>query len=470
MDSVKLSAATPSKNRLARTFAKVLHLRAVTGIATQGGIKKDKIEGKVKDDGNMDKRRGNWSQSFDSSNEELEDEVAVKALLAKLFASISSVKAAYAQVQYAQSPYDSDGIQAADELLVSELKNLSELKQCYLKKQYDPSPQSVMLAAEIKEQQSVLKTYEIMGKKLESQVRLKDSEIIFLREKLEEANRQNRGIVKILNQSGPLFVLDNLHISGLSPTHFVTVLRHTVRSIRSFVRLMVEEMRSASWDIDAAVNAIEQNVVFWNDDRKCFAFESFVCREMFNSFQFPNFSLQDESLPDKKQQLLFFARFNGMKSMKTKELLAQKPRSTFATFCRIKYLRLIHPKLESSLFGDLSQRNVVKAGEFPNTTFFNSFAEMAKRVWLLHCLAFSFEPEASIFHVRKGCQFSEVYMASVNDEVFLSSGSDGTMESDPQVAFTAVPGFRIGKTVIQCQVYLSQFKTKLKKNNPDNQR
>ncbi|KAJ4977294.1 hypothetical protein NE237_002400 [Protea cynaroides] len=34
---------------------------------------------------------------------------------------------------------------------------------------------------------------------------------------------------------------------------------------------------------------------------------------------------------------------------------------------------------------------------------------MAKRLWLLHSLAFSFEPEASIFQVRRGCRFSEVF-------------------------------------------------------------
>jgi hypothetical protein len=39
-------------------------------------------------------------------------------------------------------------------------------------------------------------------------------------------------------------------------------------------------------------------------------------------------------------------------------------------------------------------------------------------------------------------------MESVVDEVFLSP------ESDHQVAFTVVPGFRIDKTVIQCQVSL----------------
>ncbi|KAK2989519.1 hypothetical protein RJ640_005411 [Escallonia rubra] len=62
-------------------------------------------------------------------------------------------------------------------------------------------------------------------------------------------------------------------------------------------------------------------------------------------------------------------------------------------------LRLVHPKMESSFFGNPNQRNSVGSGEYPET-FFSMFAEMAKRVWLLHCLAFSFDLEAAIFQAQ----------------------------------------------------------------------
>ena len=115
--------------------------------------------------------------------------------------------------------------------------------------------------------------------------------------------------------------------------------------------------------------------------------------------------------------------------------------------------------MESSFFGNLSSRDMVSSYQFSDTTFFTLFAEMVKRVWLLHCLCFAFEPEASIFQISKWCRFSEIYMESVAEEAFLLS--DITLKSEPQVAFTVVPGFRIGKTVIQCQVYLSQLKNKV---------
>ncbi|GAB2284373.1 hypothetical protein Dimus_018827 [Dionaea muscipula] len=463
-DSVQHSAVTPSKSRLARTIAKVLHVRAAAGLSPIDGFQKVKSEEKKRntklhDHLKVDLGNGNHRKSFEKINEKYRNIVALEAVLAKIFSSISSIKAAYAELQLAQFPYDADGIQSSDQVVVSELKLLSELKQCYLKQQFDPSPDRALLSAEVKEQNSVLKTYEIMCKKLESQLKLKASEITFLTEKLEESKRENRLLEKRLNSSGQLSMLDNLHMSGLNASHFVPVLRHAVRSIRSFVKLMVDEMQSSGWNLYAAVNMIHPDVEYWKQEHICFGFESFVCREMFDSFHYPNFSLPNESLPNEEnRQRLFFERFNELKSLRGKDYLAQKPKSTFGKFCRAKYMRIVHPKMESSFFGNMYQRNLINSGEFPETPFFTSFTEMAKRVWLLHCLAFSFDPIPSIFQVKRGSRFSEVYMDSLSDEAFLQSNNieNKPGKNEPAVAFTVVPGFKIGKTVIQCQVYLSR--------------
>ncbi|XP_010552126.1 PREDICTED: uncharacterized protein LOC104822570 [Tarenaya hassleriana] len=453
MESVKPVAITPAKGKLRRTFAKVLNIHKLSGVAPEDGVEKaKKNQEKVKFDQDFAKN-ANLSQSFNKLEEEYEKRLAMEALLAKLFATVSSIKSAYAQLQHAQSPYDSDGIQKADNLIVSELKTLSELKQCFLKKQHDPCPERTLVLAEIQELHSLLKTYEIMGKKLESQLKLKDSEIIFLKEKLEEPIKLNRLLEKRLNQSGQLCnPLDNLHFSGINPTHFATYLHHTVKSIRGFVRLMVEEMKLAVWDIDMAANSIQPGMFYYKTHHKCFAFEHFVCKVMFEAFNLPYFSGSSESSRKKKikeDRQAFFERFTELKSMKTKEYLMARPKSRFMKFCRSKYLQLVHPKMEEAFFGHTHLRNQINAGEFPETGFATAFLEMAKRVWLLHCLAFSFEPEASIFQVPKGCRFSEVYMKSVAEEAFYS------LDSEPRVAFTVVPGFRICKTLIQCEVYLS---------------
>ncbi|EOA30524.1 hypothetical protein CARUB_v10013646mg [Capsella rubella] len=454
MESVKPMDVASGKGKLRRTFAKVINIKKLTGVVPEDNKveRVKKSQENVKLDKDLVKNAANLSESFDKLEEEYEKRLSLEALLAKVFATISSIKSGYAQLQYAQSPYDPNGIQKSDNLVVAELKTLSELKQSFLKNQLDPNPDRTLVLAEIQELRSLLKTYEIMGKKLECQLKLKDSEIIFLKEKFEEAVSQNKLMEKRLNQSGQLCnPLDhNLHLSALNPTHFVTYLHHTVKSIRGFVKLMVEQMKLADWDIDMAAESIQPEVFYYKQDHKCFAFEHYVCKIMFEAFHLAYFSNESsKQKKSKEDKATFFERFTELRSMKPREYLASRPKSRFARFCRGKYLQLIHPKMEEAFFGHLHLRNQVTAGEFPETSLYTAFVEMAKRVWLLHCLAFSFDPEASIFQVPKGCRFSEVYMKSVAEEAFLSS------ETEPGVAFTVVPGFRIGKTSIQCEVYLS---------------
>ncbi|CAH2053679.1 unnamed protein product [Thlaspi arvense] len=459
METVKPLDVASGKGKLRRAFVKVINVKKLTGVVPEGdkAERVKKSQEKVKLDKDLVKNAANLSQSFDKLEEEYEKRLAMEALLAKLFATVSSIKSSYAQLQYAQSPYDPAGIQKSDSLVVSELKTLSELKQSFLKNQFDPNPDRTLVLAEIQELRSLLKTYEIVGKKLECQLKLKDSEMIFLKEKFEESMNQNKLMEKRLNQSGQLCnPLDlNLHLSALNPTHFATYLHHTVKSIRGFVKMMVEQMKFAGWDIDMAADAIQHEVVYYKQEHKCFAFDNFLCKVMFDAFHLPCFS--SESSSHKKSRETFFERFTELRSMKAREYIASRPKSRFSRFCRAKYLQLVHPKMEQAFFGHLHLRNQVSAGEFPETSFCTAFLEMAKRVWLLHCLAFSFDPEASIFQVSEGCRFSEVYMKSVAEEAFLSSGKEeSSPESEPRVAFTVVPGFRIGKTSIQCEVYLSR--------------
>ncbi|KAL1567248.1 protein GRAVITROPIC IN THE LIGHT 1-like [Salvia divinorum] len=384
MDSV-----TPRKSRLARTFAKVLHTRAMN---KEGCL----------------------------IVEEERDKAVRESFVAKLFAGLSSIKASYAQLQYAQSPYDADEIQSADQVIVAELKKLSELKQCYLKKELDESsPATALLVAEAQEHSSLLKMYEITTKKLDSQLKLKESEIVFLKEKLVEINGECKLLDKRLNSSREqlLFPVG----TELRPSHFVALLRQAVDSVRSFVRLLVHGMESEGWDLDAAAAAIQPGVSFWERNHVCFAFESFVSRELFDGFS-------DESVSENRRRVF----------LKSADW---KPESKFAGFCRSKYLRVVHPKMEASLLGNLDRWN-------SETPFMAGFVEMARRLWLLHCLGMALDEEVAIFRVRDGSRFSEVYMESVSDEAFEAS-------SEPLVAFTVVPGFRVASIVVQSQVYLT---------------
>ncbi|CAF1704541.1 protein GRAVITROPIC IN THE LIGHT 1 [Brassica napus] len=439
METVKPLDVASRKGKLRRAFVKAINIKKLTGVVPEVERVKKRQE-KVK----LVKNAPNISKSFDKLEEEYEKTISMEALLAKLFATVSSIKSSYAQLQYAQSPYDPAGIQRADRLVVSELKTLSELKQSFLKNEFDPNPDITLVLAEIQEMRSLSKTYEIMGKKMECQLKLKDSEIMFLKEKFQESKNHNRLIEKRLNQSKPL-----------DHNHFVTYLHHTVKSIRGFVKTMVEQMKFSGWDVHTAAETIQPEVFYYKQDHACFAFEHFVCKIMFEGFHLPCFTSEPSSSSSssssssrKTSKETFFERFTELRPVKARECLTSRPKSRFSRFCRDKYLRLVHPKMEQAFFGDLRVRNQVSVREFPETSFCTAFLEMAKRVWLLHCLAFSFDVEVSIFQVAKGCRFSEVYMKSVAEECLA--------ESEPSVAFTAVPGFRLGNALVQCEVYLSR--------------
>ncbi|KAA8519613.1 hypothetical protein F0562_013942 [Nyssa sinensis] len=313
---------------------------------------------------------------FDKDEAKLRNRDAMDAFVAKLFATVSAVKAAYAELQMAQFPYNGNAIQSADEAVVCELKALSELKQSFLKKHINSSPPHItMLLAEIQEQQGLTKMYEITMKKMQCEIEARESEISSLQIELDETTSNNKSLETKLNSSGSFSVLDTVKPSDSNPERF----HH-----------------------NAAVNAIEPEVIFPKPNQRCFAFESFVCREMFDGFNHFNFSLPNaSSRQSENPRFLSIDRFKRLKSVNPIYFLKENPHSSFGRFIRTKYLRLIHPKMELSFSGNLNQRDLISSGEYPESAFFAAFAEMAKRVWLLQCLAFSFDREVNIFQAAE---------------------------------------------------------------------
>lgn len=386
----------------------------------------------------------------------------LEAVVARLFAGSSTIKAAYAELQLAQCPYDGVAIQACDQAVVDELRAISELKRKFLRRELDISPQVTLMLAEIQEQQSLLRTYEITIKKLEAESEAKDAEISALRNQLAESMSGNKAMEKRLNASGCLSVFDNFRIGSLGPHHFVQVLHFALRSVRSFVKVMVKEMESAKWDLDEAVKFIEPEANFVKPSHRIYGFEAFVCKSIFEGFDFPNFMLPITEYSAKKQgqaQQHFFDQFRKLKSLNPKHFIVQNPQTSFPKFTKAKYLALVHAKMECSFFGNLNLRKLVTSGGCPTeSVFFTSFAEMCKRVWVLHCLAFSFDEEVSIFQAKRNSRFSEVFMESVTEDVLCSDSGDSSLsggDGDIRVGFAVVPGFKIGRNVVQCQVYLS---------------
>ncbi|XP_022867354.1 protein GRAVITROPIC IN THE LIGHT 1 [Olea europaea var. sylvestris] len=386
---------------------------------------------------------------------------AMEALVSKIFTNISSLKSAYIQLQSAHTPYDPDKIQAADKLVISELKNLSELKHFYREHNPKPvcvSPQDSRLAAEIQEQQSLLKTYEVMVKKFQSEIQNKDSEIVQLHQKIQEASQKRVKLEKNLKLRGMSTKEfkdgvdeDGIFSLDLSPDLFKSAVEAAYKSIHDFSKPLINMMKAAGWDLDAAANSIEPDIVYAKRAHKKYAFESHICQRMFLGFQDESFSVKSENPSGTKESV--FHQYLALREMDPLDAVGQSPDSIFEKFCRSKYVVVVHPKMEASFFGNLDQRNYVMGGGHPRTAFYQAFLKLAKSIWLLHRLAHSFDPSVKIFQVKRGAEFSEVYMESVEKNCVIEDS-----DQKPKVGLMVMPGFWIGGSVIQSQVYLTGMK------------
>ncbi|KAJ4892361.1 hypothetical protein Rs2_32109 [Raphanus sativus] len=386
---------------------------------------------------------------------------AMEALISNLFGNISSLKSAYIQLQSAHTPYDPDKIQEADKAVISELKNLSELKHHYREHNPKPvcvSPQDSRLAAEIQEQQSLLKTYEVMVKKFQSEIQNKDSEITQMMDKIEEANQKRVKLEKNLKLRG----MSNESSSSvefppdLTVELFISTYEAASKAVHDFSKPLINMMKAAGWDLDSAANSIEPEVDYAKRPHKKYAFESYICQRMFGGFQRKDFSLDSAESAmayDDDDTETFFRQFLSLKDMDPLDALCANPDSNFGKFCRSKYLILIHPKMEASFFGNLDQRDYVAGGGHPRTGFYQAFLKLAKSVWVLHRLAYSFDPAAKIFQVKKGSEYSDSYMESVLKNIVVDDKGES-----PRVGLMVMPGFWIGGSVVQSRVYVSGVK------------
>ncbi|KAK2379299.1 protein GRAVITROPIC IN THE LIGHT [Trifolium repens] len=383
---------------------------------------------------------------------------AVETLVSKIFTNISSLKSAYIQLQSAHTPYDPDKIHTADKLVISELKNLSELKHFYRENNPKPvcvSPQDSRLAAEIQEQQSLLKTYEVMVKKFQSEIQNKDSEIHQLEKQIEEASQKRAKLEKNLKLRG-LSTKESEDGNGffpidLTPDLFTSSVEAAAKAIHDFSKPLINMMKAAGWDLDAAANSIEPNVVYVKRAHKKYAFESYICQRMFGGFEQESFSVKSDNIIVNKES--FFHQFLALREIDPLDMLGQNPDSIFGKFCQSKYLVVVHQKMEASFFGNLDQRNHVMGGGHPRTPFYQAFLKLAKSIWLLHKLAYSFEPNVKVFQVKGGSEFSDVYMESVVKNLIMNENDE-----KPKVGLMVMPGFWIGGSVIQSKVYLSGMK------------
>lgn len=160
---------------------------------------------------------------------------------------------------------------------------------------------------------------------------------------------------------------------------------------------------------------------------------------------FENDSFDDTGLtliidPNKRCEARF-AEFQRMRLVDAVDAANLKHRDfepKFLAFCERKMREMWFLFPWNIVFKDAEERKL----------FTGAFLDAAKCIWLLHRLAFSLQPVATILRVGKGMEINPLYV-----ETIVPSTTGCEKCGVAKVQFMTMPGFQVNHTVIRCQVY-----------------
>ncbi|WOL10097.1 hypothetical protein Cni_G18851 [Canna indica] len=388
-----------------------------------------------------------------------------QTLAAAALASSASFHAAYLHLQTAHSPFLPDELRSADRASVSHLRRLSDLRRSYLggPGTSPPLPISSHLEAQVQENQGLLRTFENLVNRLQSDIERKDTEAAALEKTLTDLDADAARLADRLERAcmPPEEKVEALLTVGV----FDSVLRDTCRLTHRFARILVDSMKMSGWDLRAAANCIYPDVNYAKPGHCRYAILSYVCLGMFGGFDSYEFcedgsgvELGDIDVTIRRNDSL--QQFIDHSALDPMEVMRDFPSCDFAKFCQDKYVKLIHPGVESSLLRNSTKGESLLGSLRQSSPLYEPFVSMASSVWMLHKLAWAYDPVVEIFQVARGTEFSMVFMESIVRKVHKVH-MDQESPSRPKVGFTVVPGFRVGKTVVQSRVYLDGSKQSL---------
>ncbi|XP_068312007.1 protein GRAVITROPIC IN THE LIGHT 1-like [Pyrus communis] len=412
----------------------------------------------VIDGGGLRFKAGEDRGSTKTNKEVVEMEMAMR----EVFDAVGAMKKAYVSLQEAHIPWDPEKLRVADAAVVGELRKIGVLRERFRRRHFTGGGERVMAGSTLRE---VVAPYEAAVDELKREVKCREFEIQNLKEKLNgvaNVSHSKKGRSVSRRKVGSIGLTEVA--AAPAPELFEATMSQVREASKSFTSLLLSLMRAAHWDIAAAVRSIEaatattvgtnttsSTIATQNGDAK-YALQSYISRKLFQGFDHETFymdgSLSSLLNPDQHRRDCF-ARYRDFKAMDPTELLGILPTCQFGKFCSAKYLAVVHPKMEESLFGHLEQRRHVVEGGHPRSEFYGEFLGLAKAVWLLHLLAFSLDPPPSQFEASRGAEFHPGYMESV------VRFAGGRVPMGQIVGFPVFPGFKLGNgSVIKARVYL----------------
>ncbi|KAG8089266.1 hypothetical protein GUJ93_ZPchr0011g27460 [Zizania palustris] len=357
-----------------------------------------------------------------------------RLVVTRLFEEIGALKSAYIKLQKAHIPYNPPKIAFADEVITSELDSIAALQS---------------LCSTNGSIGSMVNNRWSLVQELEAEMRKKDSDIILLKRELEWLKQANSRLSKqIKNKASVNRGKD--HSTAMqqlaTPDAFLKLFKAASTSVHDFAEMICS--LTASCDHHYATGSADQSY-------KRYSLEAYLSRTMFTT------GVEEDDELD-------VARFDRiMRSCDPLDALMEYPSSSFARFCRSRYVAAVPPAMESAVFGNLDQRAFVSRGGHPRTWFYRAFVTMARSAWALQAAVAARRrcpgdgPVVRVLYARGGSRFSAGYMESVvaagagADACAGRGGGGGEIDDKAGVAFTVSPAVKVGDTVVvPCRVFL----------------
>lgn len=234
---------------------------------------------------------------------------------------------------------------------------------------------------------------------------------------------------------------------NLTPELFVGTYDRAVASLRLLSRAICLHIREMGESASQMITAVLENHDIakgrLRKAQKILYFESFLNQIMFENFENVNFEPSGGAPvldPEALQQLSFhsFQELQSVSWLDIEQTLDEEGVIVSHSFHQFFVARM---DIVLQQLGDVSETNMPSS---VNSAFFDAM----KAVWLLHHLAFSFRPAATILRVSQGAKFEGEYMEQVHE-------SD--RESRAKSVFLMInPGFLIDDWAVKCRVYCSR--------------
>uniref|UniRef100_A0A0E0RCV5 Uncharacterized protein n=1 Tax=Oryza rufipogon TaxID=4529 RepID=A0A0E0RCV5_ORYRU len=353
-----------------------------------------------------------------------------RLVITRLFEEIGALKSTYIKLQKAHIPYNRPKIAFADEIITYELDSVTALQSLC---SWNGSVGSL-----INDRWSLVQ-------ELEAETRKKDSDIMLLRRELDGLKSANSRLNKQISSSKPSvnhhkdysIVLKKL----TTPSAVLELFKVASTSVHDFAELIFSLISSP--DHRCPNNADEHSPY------KRYSLEAYLSRTML--------AVHDGAEDDDELDLARFDRI--MRCCDPLDALMEHPNSSFARFCRTKYLAAVSSEMEAAMFrNNLDVRAFVSRGGHPRTWFYRAFATMARSAWALRVAVTARRRccgrgSVRMLYARRGSRYAAEYMDSVVAAAAAAAADAGRGEGDG-VAFTVTPGMKVGETMVACRVLL----------------